>query len=652
MGNPTRLILAEKQSQAIAIAEFLAREQGVQIREDDLTSRFVGDDVIIAANGHIYEDYAPDDYDPRYKDRSAALLPIIPAKWMKKPKTTRNALRALEALRRYVGDVQRVLHACDYDREGQLIGDEIFHDFKVKVPIDRLPIVGFDDDSIREAFSKVHANDMLRSLSAAALARSRADWLWGMNLSRLYSSEAEKKGYRDGIAIGRVISPTLYLLLRRERTIQEFVPLTHYEIKVAVNSRYGPFAADWVKPEHLQDGFDDKGRLVRRAVAEEIARRIDSAKIARVLTVVPGQRETPPPLPFSLSSLQVVASEKFKYTAKQVHEAAEALYDRHFLITYPRAMNVRHYPVSLHGRAREALETIRRNLPSLAPLIDDANPDIRSEAFNDQEVAAAKASHHAIAPLKTLISNVGDRLSKVEIDIYELICQYYIAQFYPSSITHSRKYTLVVNQDVLSLSASTISDPGWRPVLGRSDGGAKQIVELEPGTDLSISYALPQSLVTKPPAQFTDGKLIAALNDVGAHVDLPELKQRLGKNARLGSESTQTETIERLIAKKLVSRDRDHHLVPTELGMAVAGSLPKELQGPALTVEWERDLDRIANGEGKAADFLGGQVTVVTNLVALPPDMVLFDGWKPKARRDDTGGNGGGGRQRTSASAR
>jgi DNA topoisomerase-3 len=660
--SSVRFILAEKPTQARAIADFLAKERSHQWRQDQLGAYVLGQDVIVAADGHLFEDFMPEDYDPRYAHRRLEDLPIIPPRFQKKERTTRRAQAALTAVRQHLPRADRVLHACDYDREGQLIGDEIFHHFNVEWgTIDRLPITGYDDVSIAAAFAAVHPNERVRSLSTAALMRSRADWLWGMNLSRVYGIEAEKEGYREGIPIGRVISPTLDLLARRERAIAAFISVKHYNLKVVLNTDAGPVVAEWQRPAWMEEGFDEEGRLVRLAIAEQIRDRIEKARFARVLRVEPTERRMKPPLPFTLAELQVRANKEWRYTAKQIHEAAETLYNRHFLISYPRA-DSRYYPASLHARAPEALEAIKANIPALGVRVDCADRKRMSEAFNDEKVAVGKVSHHAIAPLAKMVD--FDRLTNIERDVYELICRFYVAQFYPDAVAHGRVVELTVDlppehrsengpppKDTLRMSASSIDEFGWRPVLGLGEQGVdKTFLDIEPGADLTIRFATVEPSQTKNPQRFTDGTLIKALNDVGAFVEHPELKEQLGSNARLGTASTQSETIERLITKRLIERDGDGKLKPTSIGLAIAQALPKALQGPALTSQWERELDEIANGKRKGADWLGTQVVVIEELVK-EPVTISFAEWKTKKRRkkdgdDDSNGASSSGRSR------
>jgi len=646
-----RLILAEKHNMAQPIAEYLAAKSNTPIKRDR-RAFIVGGDVVIAGDGHLLEDCYPEDYEPRFRNWEATIaeLPYVPKRWLKKRRTDPTAREIFATLESYAPLARRVLHSGDYDREGQLIGDELCREFQIDVQVERLPIMGYDLDQIEDAFAAIHPNEEMAALSLSARTRGISDLIWGIALSRVYSVEATKQGYDGGISIGRVVSPTLHLLLRREQAIAKFQPITHFPIRARLDTSAGSLVAEWVPPANAAgaEGFDETGRLVRVATAEAIAARISRAKIAGVADVKNTTVKTQPPLPYALSTLYSAAFRVHRYTVEQVAEAAQALYASHHLITYPRS-NCRYYPVRLAERAAATLAVIDRNLPGLRSLSQAADPTLRSGAFDDAKVAPGVASHYGIAPLKKIADM--NRLTAVERDIYELICRNYIAHFYPPSIVERRAYTFKAHDtsqpaqdvDVLTASVSTLVDPGWYPVHDRSTEMANiELPVLEIGEAARIAFCLPDPEKTKAPRHYNDGSLISALNNVAKHVDDPDLALELGSGARLGTDATQSDIIKKLIDKKLVKRGNDG-LTLTRIGTEVALKLPEELRSPRLSVKLEQELDKIARGSAKAGPFITSQNELVRAIVARPLQLQVADLWKPtsKKKSDDGGRTNG-----------
>jgi DNA topoisomerase-3 len=626
-----RLIIAEKYSAGRAIAEYLQHLYGIKYTQDGRAFILGDKDVVIAADGHLYQDLEPEDYNPALKDwNDESLLPVIPESWKRKPQTIPAAKETLAALQMYLPRCDRVLHACDTDPEGQLIGDEPLHRLGCKLPVDRLPILSYAQSAIGRAFQDIRPNTEFKSLAAAAIARSRGDWLWGKNGSRKYIIAANIAGYRGKISIGRVISPTLHLLARRENAIKDFAPLTHYEIKARISVDGGEEVVAVYKPPLGADasqGFDREGRLVVSKQAMAIAERIAVAKRFVLGNVDMDTTDSPAPLPYSLAPLQVAAGKEYKYSPQQVAEAAQALYASHYLISYPRGNN-RYYPMVALESAVATLKAIASNIPALGRVVAEANPTLPSRAFDDSEVDPSIASHHAIMPTDT-VANM-EQLSVIERDIYEMICRIYIAQLYPVAKTATRRLEFMADADLLVSSLSSITEAGWRPVLGLEDRGAGMALDgIEPMTPAWLIAVGDTSVVTRPPRRMHDYDLIAALNNVAEHVDDPELKSQLGSKARLGSESTQTAIIKKLADYKYVRRDNSGFLTVTPLGLSIAKSLPAEFQGPALTAQWERDLAMIAAGKASATRFINEQISVMTDVMHRSVTIHLDSKWEP-----------------------
>jgi DNA topoisomerase-3 len=647
-----RLILAEKHDVAEQIATYLAREKNVMIHRHGAALLVGDDDVVVHADGHLYEDFEPEDYDPRYASRTLDMLPIVPKQFRKKPRTDERARRCFDAIKEFLPKASLVLHACDTDPEGQLIGDEIFLTLKCTVPIERLPVNAYDTRSLAIAFANIRPNTEFRPLTTAAAVRSRGDWVWGMSLSTQLKIFAEKAGYKGSMSAGRVISPTLYLLAEREKRILSHKALRYYNIQAKVVVDDEPLKADYVHPDVNGPGYDPEGRLVRQAIADEIVERVRKNSHGSLLSITPSKREYQQPLPYSLSSLQYAAGREFGYSTKQVADAAKALYRPYFLISYPRA-NCRYLKTTHHETAGAALETIRANIPSLGPLIDKADLTIRSRAFDDDKVDPSISAHYAIKPLETLMDM--SRLSTVERDVYELIARNFIAQFYPVAKTAARLFTFKFGDDTFTSQVSSLIDPGWGVVLGKDDRGAGITFDsFAPGMPARAAVVMAVPTETTAPRRLHDYDLIDRLNDVGKLIDDEALKAEIGPNAHLGTEATQTNIIERLIAHKFVFRNDKQLLFVTPVGIAVADALPKELKGPALTTRWERELAEIARGAGNASTFLNSQIELVTTIAKKPLPVFFDKQWKSKSKSAGASGGaghpGGGGQNRKASS--
>jgi DNA topoisomerase-3 len=626
MSTIERLILAEKENQASRIAVYLGDLAGVKPIQGPNNEYIVASgDVVVFASGHLFEDAKPEDYDPRFATWRREDLPFWPTRWKRIAKKGKTVDNAFAALRRYLPVVDTVLHACDMDREGQLIGDEIFREFKVAKPINRLPVVGMDDDSLAAAFAAIHPNDEHKLLSAAAIARSRGDWLWGTAFSRLLTILAQSKGHRKPISAGRVISPTQYIIFDREEERRNFVPVHHFAVIARVETADGPLKATWAPPD--EEGHNDQGQLVRRAIADEACRRIGEARAGKILKVDTKESEEQPPLPFSLAPLQAEINSKLGYTLDAVYDAADALYRRHALITYHRANN-RYYPTSAHARAPAILDVIRTNLPVLTTLVDGADPAIQSEAFDDSKSSAEAASHHGIMPLRTECA-IDTLLTPVERDVYEAICRRYVAQFYPPMKAETLSYTVVIGKDALTGGRRIVVDPGWYTVAGKDVDGEATLPDLKPGENVTISAIVVDEKRTEPPNRFTDGSLVMALNDVRRVVKDEDLRKLLGEGARLGTEATQTQVVKKLLTTQMIER-QDRHLTITGLGAAIARALPPELKGPALTALFERGVDEIARGDRTMKQFLEEQIAILRQILPEIGDISFDEAWKPR----------------------
>uniref|UniRef100_UPI002896A4A4 DNA topoisomerase n=1 Tax=Stutzerimonas nitrititolerans TaxID=2482751 RepID=UPI002896A4A4 len=377
-----RLFLCEKPSQAKDIAKVL----GANRRGDGC---WLGPGVTVTwCIGHLLETAPPDAYDARYKRWVLGDLPIVPERWkmLVKPKTASQ----FKAVKRLLLEASELVIATDADREGEMIARELVEHCRYRGPIQRLWLSALDDASIRKALAALKPGAETFSLYHSALGRSRADWLIGMNMSRLFTLLGRQSGYQGVLPVGRVQTPTLRLVVDRDRSIADFVPVPYWAIEVALQAGDVPFTAQWRAAE---DRCDDQGRCLDPEHARQAAATIGSAAQAQVVKLRTERMREAPPLPFDLGTLQEICSKKLGLGAQETLDIAQKLYETHKLITYPRS-DCGYLPLSQHGEAPAIIAALGRSDPALSELLTHVQPQRRSRAWNDGKVGA----HHGIIP--------------------------------------------------------------------------------------------------------------------------------------------------------------------------------------------------------------------------------------------------------------
>lgn len=340
------LFIAEKPSMAAEIAKCLP---GPIHRKDGYIE--TGGGVVTWGYGHILRQAEPDEYDERYKKWRAEDLPIIPGKW--KLLVAASCQKQYKVIKELIGKAAEIVHAGDPDREGQLLIDEVLDYVDNKKPVKRVLLNALDEKSIKKALANLRDNQDFHNLKQSALGRSRADWLVGMNLSRAYTLSARKAGHDSVFPVGRVKTPTLALVVRREREIKDFKPTDYFLIKADFKHENGVFTAAWRAKEE-QPGRDTEGRLVDAAITQALIGKMQStAEPARIVSYETTEKKEPQRLPFSLSALQVLAGKRYGYDPQTVLTGAQALYEKK-LATY------RH----LHSHEIFPLRKSRWNIPS------------------------------------------------------------------------------------------------------------------------------------------------------------------------------------------------------------------------------------------------------------------------------------------------
>lgn len=611
-----RLFIAEKPSLGRAIAEVLPKP----------LKKAVG--YIVAANGdtvswcigHLLEQEQPEAYNPAFKKWAHEHLPIVPERWQLKikPKTAKQ----LAVLRTLVKQATQLVHAGDPDREGQLLVDEVINFLGVtkaqKAAIQRCLINDLNPQAVKQSLNKLRNNSEFIPLSISALARSRADWLFGINLTRAYTLQGQKAGYQGVLSVGRVQTPLLGLVVRRDISIEAFISQDYFEVWAKLQTEQGEtFKVKWQASKACAKYLDEQGRNLSLALAQNVAKRV-SHQSAIVHNLKREHKKQAAPLPYNLSALQIDASKAFGLSAQQVLDICQTLYERHKLITYPRS-DSRYLPKGHFSQAPQVVAAIKDNSSLLgkqgglfteALTSNNYNLKHQSKAWNDAKVNA----HHAIIPTLKTMSSLADN----EANVYALVCRNYLAQFMPKHEYHAVRVEVKIANGLFVATANELIAQGWKAIFIQradkktndvssestgeqqvpidKDSQAQSIPRLNLQQKLNSLEADVLKKSTSAPKAYTDASLLAAMTGISAHVKDPQLKQILRETDGLGTDATRAGIIELLFSRGFLSR-RGKTINATPTGRGLIEALPEEATYPDMTARWEAELSAISEGQ-------------------------------------------------------
>ncbi|MCF7503404.1 MULTISPECIES: DNA topoisomerase III [Vibrio] len=588
----SRLIIAEKPSLGRAIAAALPNPQ----KKDQGFIKCGNGDVVTWCIGHLLEQVEPDAYDDRYKKWNLADLPIVPEQWQLRPRKTSS--KQLTVIRKLLKDATQIVHAGDPDREGQLLVDEVIDYCKVskakKESMDRLLISDLNLPAVKRALSQMRSNRDFIPLSISALARSRADWLYGMNMTRAYTLLGQKAGYQGVLSVGRVQTPVLGLVVRRDEEIENFIPKDYFTLHALIpyqnNGQSFDIRARWKPSEACKPWQDEEGRVLNRKLVENVANRITNQP-ATVTESEQKQSKQAAPLPYSLSALQIDASKRFGMSAQQVLDTCQSLYEKHKLITYPRS-DSRYLPKDHYSQRESVVDAIANNAKELQSGVQGADLSLKSKAWNDSKVDA----HHAIIPTPKKSSVNG--LSANEMKIYQQIARQYLMQFYPSAIFADAKLVFDIAGGVFIAKGRQLINPGWKVLMGKTDteekgDGTDTVPPLDKGTVLNCREGIIGDKKTEPPKHFTEATLLQAMTGIARFVANKDLKAILKETDGLGTEATRAGILDTLFKRQLLTRQgKSIHSSPA--GRGLINALPEDSTFPDMTAHWEHQLQGMA----------------------------------------------------------
>jgi len=591
-----RLFLCEKPSQAKDIAKVL----GASRRGEGC---WVGAGVTVTwCIGHLLETAPPDAYDAKYKRWVLADLPIVPTQWkmLVKPRTASQ----FKAVKRLLGEASELVIATDADREGEMIARELLDHCRYRGPVQRLWLSALDDASIRKALAALRPGSATFSLYHSALGRSRADWLIGMNMSRLFTLLGRQAGYQGVLPVGRVQTPTLRLVVDRDRSIADFVPVAYWAIEVKLASAGQVFACEW---RAAPATCDEQGRCLQRSVAEAAVAAITAAGQALLVRLHTERKQEVAPLPFDLGTLQELCSKKLGLGAQETLDIAQSLYETYKVITYPRS-DCGYLPNSQHGEAPAIIAALGRADPALGELLGHVDPRRRSRAWNDARVSA----HHGIIP--TAAALPAERLPARQRAVFSLIRARYLAQFLPAHEFDRTQADFDSGGQALRAVGKQIVEPGWRRALpealgagqGREPAAAQTLPPLQQGADYPVQGVQLKDLWTQPPKPFTEGDLIKAMKNVARLVSDPVLKQKLKDTTGIGTEATRAGIIQGLLDRGYLAK-QGKALSATPAAFSLIDAVPRAIADPGTTAIWEQALDMVQSGEMSLDEFVAKQ---------------------------------------------
>lgn len=596
-----KLFLCEKPAQGRDIARVLqANKKG-----NGYLATADGGVCVTWAIGHLVEQFSPEMYNEEWKRWSLESLPILPSQWQVAPK--KETKKQFNVVMQLIKKAQHVVIATDIDREGETIARELLELANFKGQISRLWLSALDGASIRKGLSNLKRGEETLPLYHAGLARSRADWLVGMNFSRLFTLLAQREGFQGVMSVGRVQSPTLALVVNRDNEIKNFVPKNHYKLFSVFSSNGEPFTAGLIPPEQI---LNEEGLCLGRNFLENIASLVQRQTMATITAVDKKRKKENPPLVFSLSALQADCNRLFGFGAQQVLDIAQSLYEKHKATTYPRS-DCAYLPTEQLAEVPKVVAAVLGADVKLQPLQKVLNLNQKSRVWNDSKITA----HHGIIPTTKKV-DIG-AMTDAEFQVYDLIRRHYLAQFLPFCEVDQTEITLRAGDYTFATKGKVTINPGWKILFPRKDSNDDEqgLPNVALNEQVAINSLEIKQLTTTPPAHFTEGTLLTAMVNAGRFVQDERLKKQLKETEGLGTEATRAALIQNLFDKKFLQK-KGKSLIATADGHALIASLPLVLKDPATTALWEQALNQIAECNFTLQGFMQKQESFIKLLVA------------------------------------
>ena len=569
-----KLIIAEKPS----VGRDIARVLGVTKRGEGFL--YGGDYVVTWAVGHLVSLCEPGEVNPAYQKWSMATLPMLPEQIpLKVLPGTKDQFNIIQKLM-HAPKIDSIICATDSAREGELIFRYIYQMAKCTKSVERLWISSMTDAAIRQGFADLKPASEYDALYTSAHCRSVADWLVGMNASRAFSLK-----YNAHLSIGRVQTPTLSLIVKRDREIEAFVPENYWEL----TADFGDYTGLWINPDakNENDSRPNETRISDKAMAERVRDQV-KGKPARVAEANYERKHFVPPQLFDLTTLQREANKKFGFSADRTLKITQALYETHKLVTYPRT-DSRYLPDDMRPKVRKVLEMLP---PPYAEYVssEQMNLDMHAKRYYDN---ARISDHHAIIPTERK-PNLS-ALNADEQKIYDLIVRRLIAAHYPDYEADSARVITTVDEHRFKSTGSTPAVAGWHAVYSEDKPDKKPekpIPHVNVGDARTVRKASIKESKTKPPIPHTDASILSLMENAGRDIEDEALREKM-KSSGLGTPATRAAIIERLIQVGYARRS-GKSIVSTEKGKQLIDVVPAQISSAVTTGKWEKALSEMA----------------------------------------------------------
>ena len=578
------LVIAEKPSVARDIAKVLKANQ----KGDGC---LIGENYVVSwAVGHLVTLAEPEDYDEKYKKWNFSTLPILPEEMkLKAIQQTRSQLKVLHKWMNSA-EIDSLICATDSGREGELIFRYIYEITNCKKPFERLWISSMTEEAIKEGFATLKDGREYDLLYTSAKCRSEADWLVGMNATRAYTLR-----YDALLSIGRVQTPTLALIVNKQKEIDAFVAEDYFEVQ----ADFGGYTGMWIDQE-------EHTRIEKEETAKAIVQKV-SGKQAVITKVEKEEKKTPPPLLYDLTELQRDCNKKFGFSAKKTLDIAQSLYEKRKMITYPRT-DSRYLSDDMKGKVHNTL----RRLNEVVEYQPYTQPLSGNISFTKRIIDNSKVTdHHAIIPTDGKLR--VDSLTEEEKKVFSLVAARFLAVFYPYYRYETTKVYAMAEQEQFLSKGTVVLEEGWQAVekalvpatatkKKKKDEEEQKLPALTEGEQRKIEKAAVQKKKTKPPTPYTESSLLSAMENAGRFVEDEALKEQM-KDSGLGTPATRAAIIERLLTVGYIVR-KGKNLIPTEKGMKLIEVVPIEMSSPQTTGKWEKGLSSISKGKMTEERFM------------------------------------------------
>src|SRR5215208_409074 len=595
------LVVAEKPSVARDLAStlpgsFKQSKDKTYLETQDGSSN--GDGYVVTwAVGHLVGLAPPDEYDPKLKKWRFADLPILPDDFKLIPNDERSA-KQLRAIHRLMAEdeVETIVNACDAGREGELIFAYLYDLAPVHKPVQRLWLSSMTKNAISEAFEHLRPGEEMKSLEEAARSRSEADWLVGMNATRAASVRL-RAAFDGAVSLGRVQTPTLALVARREEEIRSFVPEPYWLVEARFEaSGERRYSGRYLGGKRLPS--EDEAQAIVDAV---------TGQAGEITKLEKKEEREQPQLLYDLTTLQRHANSLYGFSARRTLAAAQRLYEEHKALTYPRT-NSRFLTGDMVAEIKPTAELVGHNAgyAAAARYVTSLDSLPLGPVVNDKKVT----DHHAIIPTRS--EHDLSKMGQDELKVYDLVAKRFLAIFHPDAVFERTRVETTVRENVFRTSGRRLIEAGWRSVYGElseqdraedDSGGDQLLPKLEQGEGVQTREVELMRKETQPPRRFSDASLLGAMETAGKEVEDAELREAM-KDSGIGTPATRASIIERLVDVGYIERD-GRALVATEKGIQVIRLLGEhKLTSPELTGSWERRLRLIEHAEDTRPAFM------------------------------------------------